>query len=91
MYSEEGLVLNLILKNTNAITFAYQKYGPALYGTIRIHATADVDLIFIATCTRIFNTIDEYDSTKCRFFTWMYRIMMDEVKKSKNEPEPLTN
>ncbi len=80
MYTEESLIVNLILKDVNAIKFAYKKYGPALYGVIHNHSPEKADQVFIKSFTRIVNTIDKYDSVKSRLFTWMYHIVMDEMK-----------
>lgn len=80
MYTEKSLIVNLILKDVNAVKFAYKKYGPALYGVIHTHSPEKADQVFIKSFTRIVNTIDSYDSVKSRLFTWMYLIVRDEMK-----------
>ncbi len=81
MFTEEALITSLISKDTDAVIFAYKKYGPAIYGFIHSHHITNVDTIFIRTFTKIINTIDKYDSSKCRLFTWMYNIVLDEINK----------
>ncbi len=80
MYTEESLISNLILKDVKAVKFTYKKYAPALYGIIHNHSPEKADQVFIKSFTRIVNTIDTYDPVNSRLFTWMYRIVMDEMK-----------
>ena len=82
MYPEDKMILKLILKDINAINFVYKKYGPALYGIIYNHSAEQADIIFIKSFKRLLNSVKDYDSSKCRLFTWMYQIVMDEIRQA---------
>jgi DNA-directed RNA polymerase specialized sigma24 family protein len=81
MYNDEFLVFGLITRDSDAIRYAYKKYGPALYGVVRHYANNHIDQIFLKSFTRIINSIESYNQANSRLFTWMYCIVMDEIKK----------
>lgn len=75
-YSEPDLILLLKGKDQRGYNYLYDNYAPALYGIIvkiigdREEATDVLQECFI----EIWKSIENYDSTKGRLFTWMLQI-----------------
>lgn len=74
--SEEDLIKALKRRETIAIQALYDMYSGALYGVIsRIiqHTEVSEDLLQ-ETFIKIWNSADNYDSSKGRLFTWMINV-----------------
>jgi RNA polymerase sigma-70 factor (ECF subfamily) len=75
-YSEQELVALLLQRNSQAFSYLYDNYSPALYGIIsqivrdRELASDVLQEVFI----NIWKKIGSYDDTKGRLFTWMLNI-----------------
>lgn len=75
-YSEEQLIVLLKEKNENGFHYLYDHYSGALYGVIlRIVQSKDyTEEIIQDVFVKIWNSIQQYDSSKGRFYTWMINI-----------------
>jgi RNA polymerase sigma-70 factor, ECF subfamily len=75
-YSEQELVALLLQRNSQAFSYLYDNYSPALFGIIsqivpdRELASDVLQEVFI----NIWKKIGSYDDTKGRLFTWMLNI-----------------
>lgn len=74
--SEEDLVLALKNKDTFALNELYDKYSGSLLGVISriVQQTELAEDLLQETFIKIWNSIEGYDSTKGRLFTWMMNI-----------------
>jgi RNA polymerase sigma factor (sigma-70 family) len=74
--SEEELISKLKNRDTIAIQALYQMYAGALYGVISktIQQTDVKEDLLQETFIKIWNSAEQYDSSKGRLFTWMMRI-----------------
>lgn len=74
---EEGmLVSKLKAKDKHALSFLYDKYGAALYGSaMRIIQEEEVtEEVVQDVFMKIWSKIDQYDAKKGRLFTWMLNL-----------------
>ncbi|OEK02160.1 hypothetical protein BFP97_11775 [Roseivirga sp. 4D4] len=73
---ENELVLRLKGQDKEALAYLYDKYGAALYGTVeRIVQSEELSTEVVQDIfMKIWNKIDQYDSKKGRFFTWMLNM-----------------
>lgn len=74
--SEEALIAGLKSRNKSAFDYLYDHYSAALYGVIsRIITNEDIaEEVLQDAFLRIWDRIDNYDSSKGRLFTWMLNI-----------------
>lgn len=84
---EKRLVSSLKLKDEHALAALYKMYAASLKGIILrivIHEETAEDLLQ-ETFVKIWNSIDKYDDSKGRLFTWMSRlaknIAIDQLRK----------
>lgn len=70
------MVLRLKSKDKEALAYLYDKYGAALFGTAqRIIQNEEITSEVIQDIfLKIWHKIDQYDSSKGRFFTWMLNM-----------------
>ncbi len=73
---QEQLVSQLREKQADAFTYLYDNYSGAIYGAIfRIINDEDVaQEVLQDAFMKFWDKIDQYDSSKGRFFTWMINI-----------------
>lgn len=73
---QDQLVEQLRAKQTEALSYLYDNYSKAIYGVIlRIVIDEDVaQEVLQDAFMKFWNKVDQYDSTKGRFFTWMVNI-----------------
>ncbi len=73
---QDQLVSRLREKQADAFTYLYDNYSAAIYGAIfRIINDEDVAKEVLQDAfMKFWNKIDQYDSSKGRFFTWMVNI-----------------
>ncbi|SMP27750.1 RNA polymerase sigma-70 factor, ECF subfamily [Chryseobacterium profundimaris] len=95
-YSEEQLIVLLKDKNENGFHYLYDHYSGALYGVIlRIVQSKDyTEEIIQDVFVKIWNSIQQYDSSKGRFYTWMINIARNtaiDYLKSKSFQNELKN
>lgn len=84
---EKRLVSSLKVKDEHALAALYKMYAASLKGIILrivIHEETAEDLLQ-ETFVKIWNSIDKYDDSKGRLFTWMSRlaknIAIDQLRK----------
>lgn len=84
---EHRLVSSLKMKDQQALAALYKMYAPSLNGIILrivINEETTEDLLQ-ETFVKIWNSIDKYDESKGRLFTWMSRlaknIAIDQLRK----------
>lgn len=95
-YSEEQLIVLLKERNENGFHYLYDHYSGALYGVIlRIVQSKDyTEEIIQDVFVKIWNSIQQYDSSKGRFYTWMINIARNtaiDYLKSKSFQNELKN
>lgn len=95
-YSEEQLIVLLKDRNENGFHYLYDHYSGALYGVIlRIVQSKDyTEEIIQDVFVKIWNSIQQYDSSKGRFYTWMINIARNtaiDYLKSKSFQNELKN
>lgn len=75
-YSEEELIGLLKQQNESGFHHLYDNYSGALYGVIiRIVQSKEyTEEIIQDVFVKIWNSIQQYDSSKGRFYTWMINI-----------------
>lgn len=73
---ESELVRQLQQKDNQAFSYLYDHYAPSLYGVIyKILGIEEVAQdILQETFIKIWNNIEQYDSTKGKLFTWALNI-----------------
>ena len=80
-YNENELITSVKQKNPDAFAELYDRYSPALYTVILQIVRNDeagnkvVRKVFMI----IWDTIDDFDPTKTRLFTWMLQIARTEA------------
>ncbi|NIG57245.1 RNA polymerase sigma factor [Chitinophaga sp. Cy-1792] len=75
-YTEAELVHGLKARDERIFSYLYDHYSPALYGValkVITDETAAVDILQEAF-VKIWRSIDKYDASKGRLFTWMLNI-----------------
>lgn len=74
--NDNDLVSGLKLRDAKAYSYLYDHYSGALYGIIKqiIPNEKDANDALLETFINIFDKIEDYDSSKARFFTWMHHI-----------------
>lgn len=74
--SEEDLIHALKNRETIAIKALYDMYSGALFGVISriIQQTEVAEDLLQETFIKIWNSVDNYDSSKGRLFTWMINV-----------------
>lgn len=75
-YSEEELIALLKEKKESGFYHLYDNYAGALYGIIlRILQSKEyTEDVIQDVFVKIWNSIDQYDASKGRFYTWMINI-----------------
>ena len=73
---ESELVLRLKDRDKNAMAYLYDKYSAALLGVAsRIIKDDDIsEEVLQDVFMKIWNKIDQYDTSRGRFFTWMMNL-----------------
>ncbi|KFE99655.1 RNA polymerase sigma-70 factor [Chryseobacterium formosense] len=95
-YSEEEIILLVKQHNENGFHYLYENYASALYGVIfRITNSKEAsEEVIQDTFMKIWNSIDQYDCSRGRLYTWMINIArnsaLDHIK-SKNFQNSLKN
>lgn len=74
--SEELIILGLIENNARALQQLYKMYAPALFGIIKRIVKFDevAEDVLQDTFVKIWKSINLYDSSKGRFFTWIANV-----------------
>lgn len=83
---EDQLLVNAIkLRSRSAFNDLYDRYAPTFYGTIKKTLfREDVSSeILKNSFVKLWNSIDEFDPSKERFFTWALRIVRKEIRMQK--------
>ena len=75
-YSEEQLIVLLKEKNETGFHHLYDHYSGALYGVILriVQSKEYTEEIIQDVFVKIWNSINQYDASKGRFYTWMINI-----------------
>ncbi|RZK75908.1 MAG: sigma-70 family RNA polymerase sigma factor, partial [Pedobacter sp.] len=75
------LVNSLRSGDHRSLTKLYKMYSPALLGIIsRIVKNDEVALDMLQECfTKIWKSVEQYEETKGRFFTWMARLARNQA------------
>ena len=83
------IVTRLKNRDKTALSDLYDHYASAFYGqALRIlGAEATAQEVVQDTFLKIWNNIDQYDDSKGRLFTWMYRIARNEAIDKKRSKE----
>ncbi|WP_421763923.1 RNA polymerase sigma factor [Ekhidna sp.] len=73
---QDQLVARIKARNADAFSYLYDNYSAAIYGSIsRIVNDEDVaEEVLQDSFMKFWDKIDQYDSSKGRFFTWMVNI-----------------
>lgn len=73
---QDQLVADIKAKKADAFSYLYDNYSSAIYGSImRIINNEDVsEEVLQDAFMKFWDKIDQYDSSKGRFFTWMVNI-----------------
>ncbi len=73
---ESELVSQLRRKDSKAFGYLYDHYAPSIYGVIyRILGTEEIAQdILQETFVKVWNSIEQYDTTKGKLFTWVLNI-----------------
>lgn len=74
-------------QNFKDINTLYDAYAPAFYGEIKrsLCVSAECDKILENVFCTISKSMEEFDPTKERFFTWCLKIVRKEIRQSKVE------
>lgn len=79
-FNENTLVLGLKNKNVTALRVAFELYAPAINGIMsRMMNRDNSDEYLCGLFMKFWNCIDEYDSSKCKLFTWLTIVMRNYV------------
>ena len=92
-YTDPELVNLLKQKDQDACTFLYEKYAGALYGLIEqiIPGTQTVNELLADSFITIINSIEKYDPSGGRLFTWMMQLTRQAaIDKLKSGPRPVS-
>nr|MBS0038355.1 RNA polymerase sigma factor [Saprospiraceae bacterium] len=96
-YDEEALVNSLVLREEKAFDELYDRFAPALYGSV-LKITGDKNLasdILQESFVKIWQKIDTYDTSKGKLYTWMFQIVrntaLDKVRLKYNKVEIQTD
>lgn len=75
-FKDHEVIACLISGDNNALLQLYDKYSGALYGVIlrMCRDRTKAEDLLQETFVKIWNSIDTYDASKGRFYTWAYRI-----------------
>ena len=75
-FKDHEVIARLISGDNNALLQLYDKYSGALYGVIlrMCRDRTKAEDLLQETFVKIWNSIDTYDASKGRFYTWAYRI-----------------
>ena len=75
-FEDHEVITRLISGNDTALYQLYDKYSGALYGVIlrMCRDRTKAEDLLQETFVKIWNSIDTYDASKGRFYTWAYRI-----------------
>lgn len=73
---EDQLVARLKAQDRDALEYLYDHYAAALYGVVqRIVKTEEIaEEVMQDAILKIWNNIHQYDATKGRLFTWMFKL-----------------
>ena len=85
--AEQQLIKALKERQPKAINDFYDRYAPALYGTIKkslLNESVSNETL-IATFKVICSSIEKFDPTKEPLFTWAAKIARKEINKQKIE------
>jgi RNA polymerase sigma factor (sigma-70 family) len=74
--TDDFLIAELRQSSSKAIDLLYAKYSGALYGVVLkiVHSEELAEEIIQDVFVKIWKSIDKYDATKGRFFTWILNI-----------------
>jgi RNA polymerase sigma-70 factor (ECF subfamily) len=92
-YSEAEITALLRNKNDEAFNYLYENYSAAIYGVIcRIVISENVaQEVLQNVFVKIWKSIDQYDASKGRLFTWMLNIArnaaIDETRSAQYKQE----
>lgn len=95
-FDSADLVLQIVLKNSNAFSYLYDTYSPALFGYIKrkVKCSRHAEEILHDVFIKIWNSTDTYCSSKTSYFTWMMAIAKTEtndyLRNKEAKVEPLT-
>jgi DNA-directed RNA polymerase specialized sigma24 family protein len=86
-YSDPGLVTLLKQKDMVAYEFLIEKYAGALHGVVRqiVPGEEHASSVLKESFLNISTYIQQYDSTKCRLFTWMLQTTRETALKKLKE------
>lgn len=81
------LINSVKKRNLEAFSTLYDAYAPSFYGEVKrsLCVSAECDKILETAFVVIWDSIDEFDSTKERLFTWCFKIVRKEIRKKKVE------
>lgn len=79
--AEEQLIALLKSKDSKGISYLYDKYSAALYGTAYriVQNQSFAEEVMQDALMNIWNKIDSYDPKKARLFTWMLNIVRNKA------------
>lgn len=88
-YHQDELVVLIKNRDQKAFSYLYDTYSKALFGIIYaiIDDHEETEVLTQNTFIKIWNSFDNYDSSKGRLFTWMINIAQNaaiDFKRSKN-------
>jgi RNA polymerase sigma factor (sigma-70 family) len=95
-YHQDELVVLIKNKDQKAFSYLYDNYSKALFGIIYaiIGDYEETEDLIQNTFIKIWNSFDNYDSSKGRLFTWMINIARNtaiDFKRSKNNKDQNLN
>lgn len=81
MESEELLVAGLRARDEKAIGLLYDRYAPALYGVVLkiVKREELAEDVLQEGFVKIWSSIDQYDASKGRLFTWILNICRNQA------------
>lgn len=76
IYSQEELIELIRKRDQNAFTYLYDNYSKALFGVVYavVPNQEDAEDILQVLFVKIWKSIDTYDATKGRLYTWMLNM-----------------
>ncbi|MBO0342704.1 MAG: RNA polymerase sigma factor [Bacteroidota bacterium] len=90
-FDDNEAITRLMSGDNDALFQLYDKYSGALYGVIlrMCRDQTKAEDLLQETFIKIWRSIDSYDSSKGRFYTWAYRIARNTTLNSMRSKEKL--
>lgn len=91
MQNDTRLIQQLKNKDEGALSLLYDKYSGAIYSVIlkMIRDEGKAQNLLQDTFTTVWDKAENYDATKGRFYTWVYRIAKNKTLNVLRKNDPL--